>query len=268
MIKIVTDPGVIYIDSSNWSNTNNRNFFIEKLKNFLDSLEKNIEFVRVDFLEDFFYQDRQPYLVEKWYFKEKIQSQIIKIMGKLRYVQQESINNIEDLVLNKDFYNDDKIFSKFESKIAKELMLYYWLTEMNEKNNRDKVSVINEYSIESILRKIKERENKVPKESKIKPEEKEIQLGNQHHHGTDELENLAKSIVRCPYVEEVMCSLEYSRGTSFIRNSGAEYGYYFIDLRVVTSDEGYGLRIKTTAENDYQNKFVMELLNDKFNRYK
>lgn len=95
--------------------------------------------------------------------------------------------------------------------------------------------------------------------SKTIPLEKSIHLP--HHHGEDILYDFAKRLVKCPFVEEVLCSIERRpKDKSFISSL---HDGNLIDIRLVKAD-GLGIRVKTTAENPRQLRAIARIIEEKY----
>lgn len=95
--------------------------------------------------------------------------------------------------------------------------------------------------------------------SKTIPLEKSIHLSN--HHGKDVLYDFSKRLVKCPYVEEVVCSIERKpKEKSFISSM---HDGNMIDLRLIKAD-GLGIMVRTTAENPRQLRAIARILEEKY----
>lgn len=93
------------------------------------------------------------------------------------------------------------------------------------------------------------------------PADKSIKLSQ--HHGYSELMKLSKKLVKEPFVVGIVNSIDHNESaTSFVSNIPDEA--YLLDLTLVDTDKGYSLRIKTTARNKREQKYIAKLLTDKY----
>lgn len=80
------------------------------------------------------------------------------------------------------------------------------------------------------------------------------------HHGTDVLDRFADKILSCPYVEEVINSIDRnSEARHFIERIHDD----IIEIRLVKGG-GYGLAIRTTARNMLQLRKIARVLEEKY----
>ena len=81
------------------------------------------------------------------------------------------------------------------------------------------------------------------------------------HHGIDTLDKFADRILGCPYVEEVINSIDRdSKAKSFIERLRDGN---IIDIRLV-KDGGFGLAVRTTAKNLFQLRKIAKILEQKY----
>lgn len=121
-------------------------------------------------------------------------------------------------------------------------------------------SSINHFTDERFLRWAEESlPEPVLGKSKTIPLEKAIHLP--HHHGEDVLYAFSKRLVKCPYIEEIVCSIERRpKEKSFISSL---HDGNMIDLRLIKSD-GLGVMVRTTAENPRQLRAIARILEEKY----
>lgn len=82
------------------------------------------------------------------------------------------------------------------------------------------------------------------------------------HHGKGELQAFAKRIIEDDYVQAVLVSLPFDpQEKTFIH---AVKHDHIIEVRLVQSRLGYGLRLSTSAQTDIQNQWIARHLNKKF----
>lgn len=94
------------------------------------------------------------------------------------------------------------------------------------------------------------------------PEDKPINLGKIEHHGTDSLTPFAKKLCASPYVREILNSIPYSAKLKDpIKNCGADGR---IELVLVHTDAGYGLRVQTTGRDLEETQYIGQLLKRKY----
>ena len=96
--------------------------------------------------------------------------------------------------------------------------------------------------------------------SNIPPHKKNIRLRDDH--GKDVLNRFAKRIRKEPYVIEIVNSLPFNQHeTKFIRRA---YPNGLIEIVLTNTDSGYGLTIKTTAQNQREADWIAQELEKKY----
>ena len=91
-------------------------------------------------------------------------------------------------------------------------------------------------------------------------EDKKIKLSDDH--GKDILMDFSKKVVRSEYVCEVLGSLPYSNHKrKFIRNVNSDG---CIDICLPWTDQGLGIRVKTTGRNMRETTQIAGLLEDRY----
>jgi hypothetical protein len=96
----------------------------------------------------------------------------------------------------------------------------------------------------------------------ILPEEKSIKISGDHH-GNDLLQELAMKLVRSKYVISVVNNLDYNGHTDkFIHRA---YSNGQIDIFLIDTDEGYGIRIQTTGRNLFETIKIGKMLSEEYN---
>lgn len=105
-----------------------------------------------------------------------------------------------------------------------------------------------------------ERAEIVLLKTEIPCEEKKIHLRDDH--GYDKLHAFAKRLIASPYVCEVVNSLPFNPSArDFVRavkNDG------LIELVLTSTDEGYGLVVRTTGRNQRETESIASLLQEQF----
>jgi len=94
------------------------------------------------------------------------------------------------------------------------------------------------------------------------PEDKPINLGKIEHHGRDTLTPFAKKLCASPYVKEILNSIPYSpKLKDPIKNCGADG---IIELVLVHTDAGYGLRVQSTGRDLKETQYIGRLLRRRY----
>lgn len=97
-------------------------------------------------------------------------------------------------------------------------------------------------------------------ESKFKPYEKTINLRDDH--GKDKLEEFAKRLINCPYVDKVINSLAFKPWTN--RFLGDIKANGIVELILVWEDNRCGLAVQTTGRNFHETQKIAEILQEKY----
>jgi hypothetical protein len=97
-------------------------------------------------------------------------------------------------------------------------------------------------------------------ESDFSPDEKNIHLRSDH--GFDVLHAFSKKLIRSPYVIAIVNSLPFNpRETEFIKSSGKDG---LVELVLTTTDQGFGLVVKTTGRNLRETNLIASILRGEF----
>lgn len=141
--------------------------------------------------------------------------------------------------------------------------LMYDITEIGGKERRGTVLCLSQSHHFSEPSYVDWAENNLPDvvlvKSKTIPMDKHCHLSD--HHGTDILDKFARKLLACPYVEEVINSIERNSNTrSFIERLRDGN---IIDIRLV-KEGGFGLAIKTTAKTPRQLRRIAKLIEEKY----
>lgn len=91
--------------------------------------------------------------------------------------------------------------------------------------------------------------------SKLIPKEKRIKSFPEHH-GKDVLQKFSSRIINCPYVEEIVNSIDRD---SLDKHFISRMYENIIEIRLV-KDGGYGIAVRTTAKNRRQLVAIAEIL--------
>lgn len=95
--------------------------------------------------------------------------------------------------------------------------------------------------------------------SETDPDKKRCHLSGDHH-GKDVLKRLWKKLKYKIYVEECICSLEFSgKVTDPILKV---YDDGIIDIVDITNDEGFAMKVRTTARDKYETMRVAEMIRE------
>ena len=101
---------------------------------------------------------------------------------------------------------------------------------------------------------------------KGKPKDKKVCSLSSEHHGNNTLKDFAKNkLFLISYVDEVVTSINYSHASqkNFIKNIDSSTN--MIDIVLVWENIKYGMRIKTTAQNEVELYQMADELEKKFN---
>lgn len=99
-------------------------------------------------------------------------------------------------------------------------------------------------------------------ETTLSPDEKKIEL--QQHHGVDILTEHAAKLIKSPYVEGILTSLEFNVNTKSYVYKQSDFAKGLIDVVLFWTDCHYSMRVKTTGRNIRETKRIAEILTEKY----
>lgn len=106
--------------------------------------------------------------------------------------------------------------------------------------------------------------NSEPEKSNLSPDEKKVHFRDDH--GTDILTAFAAKLVRCPYITEVINSLDWRSTQRCFIDEKQSFEKGNIEICLHWTDKGLRMVVATTAKNKFQAEKIAEYLRQHFDQ--
>ena len=91
-----------------------------------------------------------------------------------------------------------------------------------------------------------------------------INLGTRGHHGTDDLTEFAKVILKDKYVLNIVHSLPNHPSTTFFHGTVPLNGRMVINVTLYKTEPGYSMAVETTAKDEFEAKWIARRLDEMY----